>query len=109
MDANFFGLPATVISTKRMMICSGENAMTNHTQADNGDWVCQVCGYNATAALIADEHLADSMGKFVGLLSIASADGARTRWLAMLVDLIAQVIGEDAVRELGNVIGNRRL
>jgi hypothetical protein len=110
MDANLFGLPVTVACVSRMMICDNEaGAKTNHTQADNGDWVCAVCGYNASAALRSDEHLADAMGKFVGLLSVANMDGARTRWLEMLVGLIAEHLGESALRDLVNIVGRRSL
>lgn len=109
MKVNFFGLSAELVSQSRMMQCDGCHALTNHDQDESGDLVCAVCGHNATQALRADEHTLEALGRFVGYLNVAVHDGCLDKWLAIFVDTLAEEVGEDAVRLLGDTVGRRRL
>jgi hypothetical protein len=81
----------TITSAARMMPCEACQATTRHEKSKSGSWVCW-CGYDQTAAIIADERacaLIEATARMIG--GMRQLD--RTRWIGMLIELLCGIPG----------------
>jgi hypothetical protein len=81
----------TVTPPARMMPCDACQITTRHEKSASGSWICW-CGYDQTAALIADERattLLNATSRMIG--GMRPQD--RVRWIGLLVELLCCIPG----------------